>query len=305
MSLYDLIENDLTENDCVSNSDNESNDDKNDQIKNKIKLVSDINYVDSIEYLKYSHQYLHDKLIIANAIYKEKHRDSYKFFKEIGLIKSSEKYTLEYYIKTNYKLINNVLEINSKKIQEKNLLSDPKKFFKKERLHKPIKLSIKIDNQTIKGTLFDKAISYVYDNSIDFLTIVRSIKSVDEINEIIVKNKIINSDEMMFSLFGTQLFEIKKDIDNMFTNMLPCKIIFSHDSKTYGYPDFIADNWIIDVKTSKSNVINMKNYLQVIAYAICSGINNVCLYDIELGYIYKGTISHETIEKIKKNCNLC
>jgi hypothetical protein len=267
-----------------------------------VTKLSEINYLDSIEYLKYSNQYLHDKLIIANKQYKEKYQEEYKFFKELKLIGTHERYTLEYYIKTNYRLVNKLVELNSKKLQEKNLCTDPKKIFTKKKIHEPIRLLVNIKDPTIRGTLYDKALSYLYDKSIDFLTVVRSCKSVDEIDDVIVQNKIINSDEMLFSLFGNQLDNIKHIIDDEFSNMSPCKIIYSHDTKTYGYPDFIADNWIIDIKTSKTSVLNMKNYLQVIGYAICADINNICLYDVENGYIYKAMLKSENIKKIKMLC---
>ena len=308
MSLYELMDCDECVNDNVSENINDDNiiDITTDKINQTVikKSINCITYIDSIEYLKYSNQYMHDKLIIANKQYKENNVITYKLFKELGLIRSSEKYTLEYYIKTNYKLVNSLLEQNSKKLQSKNLLTEPKKFFVKKRLHGPVQLSINIENQTIRGTLYDKAISYIYDKSIDFLTVVRSCKTVESIDNLIVQNKIINSDEMIQALFGDQLNNIKLTIDNVFTNMLPCKMIYSHDTKTYGYPDFIADNWIVDVKTSKSNILNMKNYLQVIAYAICVDVNNICLYDIENGFIYTGHITSDNIKKIKECCGL-
>lgn len=297
MNLCDLME-------CcddISNEDTIENVNKMDQ-QIVVKPVSNISFIDSIEYLKYSNQYMHDKLIIATKQYKENNIEKYKLFKELGLIKTREKYTLEYYIKTNYKLVNSLLEQNSKKLQNRNLLVEPKKFFAKKRIHVSVPLSVNIENQTIKGTLYDKALSYVYDKSIDFLTVVRSCKTIDEIDNLIIQNRIINSDEMITALFENRLDNVKIAISNVFTNMLPCKIIYSHNTKTYGYPDFIADDWIIDVKTSKSNILNMKNYLQVIAYAICSDINNVCLYDIENGFIYTGFITDNNIRKIKECC---
>lgn len=293
MNLYDLMDVD------IENINNVDDVEKNDAIEIK-KRIDCIDWIDSIEYLKYSHQYLHDKQIIASTSYKNKYKEKYKLFKEIGLIGSSEKYTLEHYIKMNYRLINSLLETNSKKLQEKKLLTDPKKFFIKEKIHDKVEMTIEINDQTIKGTLFDKALSFIYDGSIDFLTVVRSCKSVELIDELIVRNKILDSNEMVTCLFKNDINKLKEIIGKKFTNMLPCKMIYSHQTRTYGYPDFIADDWIIDIKTSKKSVINMKNYLQVISYAICSNINNVCLYDIENGYIYKGNIKDETIEKIKR-----
>lgn len=270
--------------------------------KNNI-LLKDTLFLNSVEYLKYSNQCLYDKKIIATTTYKKQNEEKYKLFKNLKLIRSTERYTLEYYIKSNYRLVNKLMEINLNKLKENNIVIDPKKFFIREKLHEPIKLLIDIKDQTIKGTLYDKSLSYVYDENIDLLAIVKSCKSVNEIDEIIVKNRIINSREAMDALFGNQLYEIKNNIDNKFSNMLPCKIIYSHDTRIYGYPDFIADNWIVDVKTSKNHktgILNVKNYLQVIGYAICTGITNICLYDIENGYIYKGSIKPETICKIKK-----
>lgn len=298
MNLCDLI--DSTDQDLICDLICDYDDQP---IKNITKPLKKICYMDSIEYLKYSNQYLHDKLIIANKQYKDKYADQYKFFKELKLIGTSERYTLEYYIKTNYRLVNKLMDVHSKKLQEKNIFADPKKFFIKTTIHDPVKLFVDIKDPTIRGTLYDKAISYIYDKSIDFLTVVRSCKSVDELDNVIIKNKIINSDEMIDALFGDQLNKIKPNIDKIFTNMSPCKIIYSHETKTYGYPDFIADDWIIDVKTSKSSILNMKNYLQVMGYAICANVNNICLYDIENGHIYKGTMKSENMKKIKDCIN--
>lgn len=296
MNLHDLI--DPIDYDLINQTNsnlthNQFAEPKKDNIVEK--SLKEINYLDSIEYLKYSNQYLHDKLIIANTKYKLKHSEQYAKFKELKLIRSTEKYTLEYYIKKNYRLVNGILDLHSKKMQ-----TDPKKFFKMEKLHDPANILVNIMDPTIRGTIYDKAISYIYDNTIDFLTVVRSCGSVPELDTIIAQNKIIDSKEMIFALFGDQLNKIKPIIDNMFSNMSPCKIIYSHDTKTYGYPDFIADNWIVDIKTSKTSVLNMKNYLQVVGYAVCAGLNGVCLYDIENGCIYKGVLKPKTIDKIRK-----
>lgn len=296
-SLYDLI--DVDEIMTESKNDETYKIEETQNEINKSKSVYEIKWFDSIEYLKYSHTYLHDKLIIATSKYKEKNRNIYDLFRQMGLIRSSEKYVLEYYIKKNYKLVNLLIEHNTKKLQNKNSLSDPKKFFIKKKIHNPIKMSINITDQTVKGTLYDKALSYVYDENIDFLTVVRSCKSIKEIDDLITKNRILDSSDIIGVLFGSQLEEIKEIINNEFTNMTPCKIIYSHETQTYGYPDFIANDWIIDIKTSKTSILNMKNYLQVISYAICSDVNNVCLYDIENGCIYKGNIKQDIIDKIK------
>lgn len=292
MSLYDLMDDPV----------NYSFEDKKPEIKNKeetMKLVSDMSYTESIEYLKYSNPYLHDKLIIANSEYKNKHKKLYDEFKHLKLIATSDRYKIEHYIKINYKLINTQIELLSEQLLKQHIITDPKKFFKMSILHGKINMLINIKDATIRGTLFDKALSYVYDNSIDFLTVARSCKTVEELSDIIINKKIISSEEMINELFGNQLEHVKIALDAEFANMKPCKIIYSHDTRTYGYPDFIADNWMIDVKTSKSSVINLKNYLQIIGYAICSGTRNICLYDIENGLLYKGTIKSNTYEKIK------
>ena len=90
MNLYDLI--DSTDQDLICDLICDSSDQP---IKNITKPLKKIGYMDSIEYLKYSNQYLHDKLIIANKQYKDKYADQYKFFKELKLIGTSspEKYT--------------------------------------------------------------------------------------------------------------------------------------------------------------------------------------------------------------------
>ena len=268
----------------------------------QIEQIKKIDWFDSIEYLKYSNPNEYDKLIIANSSYKTKHKEEFKLFKELGLILSTEKFKLEHYIKSNYKLVNKLIELNMKKLKENNIALNYCDFFTKHKIHEPIKIFASIKDQSVKGVIYDKAIGYVYDPTINFLTIVKSCKTVDDFSEIIIKNKILDSEEMINVLFKNQLNDATNAIDIYFKNMKPCKIIYSHETKTYGYPDFIADNWIIDVKTSKtkSGIINMKNYLQVVGYAVCANINNVGLYDIENGYIYKGYLSNEMIEKIKK-----
>jgi len=260
--------------------------------------LSTVMHFDSLEYLKYSNKYKYDKLIIANVVYKTQNKRFYDQFHMLNLINTTTKYKLEYYIKQNYKLANDFINHYSDIIKLKFILPTPVKFFTKTKIHDKLKLHINISNPTIRGTLYDKAISHVYDSTIDFISVTKSCISVPELGQLIQDKKITTSAEVISELWDDQLTTVKNVLDNIFVNMSPCKIIFSHEKCMYGYPDFIADNWIIDIKTSMKTILTVHNFLQVVGYAICSGIKNICLYDIENGYLYTGTLNTHQYDQL-------
>lgn len=258
-----------------------------------------INCLDTFEYLRFVNENLYYQKQIATKEYKASNKHLYDDFISNNIIKSSKgKYTLEYYLKEQYALSNECLENIGYTILLKNgIIRKASYFFKEEKIHDKINISINVDNK-ILGLLFDKGLAFLYDNTINYLEIVKSIKSEQSILKLFAEKEINTSDDMLKELFGDQLNKAKECLDKLFTNIKVNKMIYLHKNKIYGYPDLVADDCIIDIKTSKNNILNSKNYLQILSYGLCAKVKNVYLYDIENGKLYCGKISDDSLWKM-------
>lgn len=269
------------------------------QTKKEDNAMKVINFIDAFEYLRFVDNNKYEQLQVATKEYKTINKDKYDEFINNEIIKSTKgKYTLDYYLKEQYILSNKCLnDIGYTKLVEDRIIPKIKGFFRKENIHKKINLNVKVDNK-ILGLLFDRGLAYLYDDTINYLEFVKSIKSELDLLKLFEIKEFNSSDDILKELFGNQLSEAKVCLDKKFKDIKVNKMIYSHDRKMYGYPDLIADNCIVDIKISKNDVINVKNYLQVLSYGLCTGVQNVYIYDIENGDLYFGKIDDEYLNKM-------
>lgn len=236
----------------------------------------------------------------ADKNYKE---NNYLFYEDLinnKIINSkSVRYKPEYFIRDNYCLITNIFESEKYSNLIKNDIIEKYDFFFAEKIiHDKIVLNIDIKNSTVRGNIIDGAFSYLYDNTINLYEYIND--STDNIlQELISDGKIYDNESAIKIIFGEQLQKAKEKLDKNYSNIKANMLIYNHEIKSYGYPDLISDNAIIDIKTSmKNNIINPTNYLQIIAYGFISGYKNICIYDILNGIIYEGKINN--YNKIKQ-----
>lgn len=239
----------------------------------------------------------------ANKDYKEKNNLLYDDLIRNDIINSkSVRHKPEYFIRDNYCLITSVFE-NEKysNLVKNNIIEKYDLFFCEKIIHDKIIPNIEIKNSTVRGSIIDGAISYLYDNSINLYKYIYD--STDEILQNLIISKEIHDNESAIKIiFGEQLQKTKEILDKDYQNIKANVLIYNHDIKSYGYPDLISDNTIIDIKTSlKNNIINANSYLQIIAYGLISGFSNLCIYDILNGKMYEGKINN--YDKIKKFFN--
>ena len=68
------------------------------------------------------------------------------------------------------------------------------------------------------------------------------------------------------------------------------------DLSTQALPDLIADDYIIDIKTTENKKIDSKaNFIQTLFYAMVANKKNICLYDPINGDLYKYQITEQNI----------
>ena len=98
----------------------------------------------------------------------------------------------------------------------------------------------------------------------------------------------------------TVIYENRK----YFTNVKTTECYVNFDFKIYGEPDLIADDYIIDIKTSENNkIVSKENIKQILFYAIVAGKKNICLYDPINGNLYEYNLTDDDINNAKKFIN--
>jgi hypothetical protein len=208
------------------------------------------------------------------------------------------KYIPEHYIKENYSVINKIL-MNEKysSLVKQNIVKPYNKFFTEIKIHDVILFNVDIENPTVRGTIIDGALSYLYDDTINLFEYVNECSDVN-LQKLIKDGKITGSKTAISEIFGDQLIRVKNKLDSIYTDIKPNMIAYNHKLKSYGNPDLVGDKVVLDIKTSKNKIINPSNYLQVLSYGVLMNINKVCIYDIINGLIYEGVI--ENSDKIRQ-----
>lgn len=249
------------------------------------------------KFFKYGDKYRNS--LLSNKNHKENNKDMYDDLIKHKLINTMKiKYIPEYYIKEQYTTINKIMEYeNYSNLIKNNILDDYKIFFTKNKIHDKLNINLDIKDPKIKGTLLDGVLSYYYDKTINLFEYI-CLCNDESIKNLIHNKNILNSDDFIKEVLGNQIDDIKKILDLKYKNIKSNMFVYNHSLKSYGNPDLIADDVIIDIKTSKNEIITSSNYCQIISYGILMNIHNVCLYDIENGVLYEGYI--KDIEKIKK-----
>jgi hypothetical protein len=186
---------------------------------------------------------------------------------------------------------------DTKELTENNIIS---KFnFNKQFIHDKLdinKLNF-IENNKIKGTLIDLCIKYMLNNNYDHACeYIKSCNSL-ELNETI--NNCNNTQDLINILFDNTFIDNINKLKEKFDGICTTDCYVNFELGTYGEPDLISDNYIIDIKISDNKIDCVKNYLQSLFHAISMNKKNICLYDPVNGIIYKNEIVDNRFKIVK------
>ena len=174
--------------------------------------------------------------------------------------------------------------------------------FTKEIIHDKInidKLNF-IEHVQIRGTLIDLCVKYIINNKYDYvLKFIKSCKSIKEIPDNLINCN--DTTEFIKTVFDNTFIEKIEKIKNIFINIKTTDFYLNFELDTYGEPDLISDDYIIDIKTGYKNIINKENYLQCLFYAISMNKTNICIYDPFNGIIYKNKIDENIYSTYKEH----
>jgi len=241
----------------------------------------------------------------STELYFEKYKEQFMEFKNFGFSISNtfERYklfSLESYLQWEYIGFSKFYEnINYTELVQNKII--PKYEFEKIKFHDKINLHIiddHIKNSQTKGTLIDYAIKKIIDpNSCCPILYLKTCKEYDLFPE---EFKKLNNDELYNELLS---IDFKEKIENIkkFKNLTVGKLSYNHKLKIYGIPDLHTNNKLFDIKTSVKNVVNPKNYLQLLFYSLLSpkNIKNIYIYDPLEGFLYQMNISNINKDKFK------
>ena len=217
-------------------------------------------------------------------------------FYNIQGYKQFETERLELYIYDNFRG-NNILNNLDIKIK-----------FIKENIHEKIninKLNFITRNQQ-KGTFIDYCIKYIINNNYDygFSYLMKCNECIDYNNLPENLEECKNTSELINLLFENNFIQKILKLKDTFTSIKTSECYVNFDLLIYGEPDLIADEYIIDIKTSENKKIDSKkNYLQILFYAILANKKNICLYDPINGDLYQYEITNDIIIEIKNYIN--
>jgi len=172
--------------------------------------------------------------------------------------------------------------------------------FVKENIHSKInvdKLKFIITSQT-KGTFIDYCIKYIINNEYDFAYnyLLTCDKSIDYNNLPDNLKNCENTKDCIDLLFEKDFTEKILKIKNKFPSVKTTECYINFDLLIYGEPDLIADDYIIDIKTTENKKIDSKaNFIQTLFYAMVANKKNICLYDPINGDLYKYQITEQNI----------
>ena len=276
----------------VISENNDVNKEKEEKKNEEIKDDEIKNIKSCQKFFKYGDQY--QKSLLSTKNYKLKNKELYDDLIEKKLINSTKaKYIPEYYIKESYAVINKIFEQEKcSNLEKQNIITPIKFFFKKKQIHEIIEPNIDIEHSTVRGTIIDGALSYLYDDTINLYDYIIDCKDIN-LKKLVSENKIIDTKSAIKEIFGDQLEKIKNKLDEQYKNLKPNRFIYNHTLQCYCNPDLVGEDIIIDIKTSKCDkIITSHNYLQILSYGVLMNIKKVCIYDIINGIIYEGEIKN-------------
>ena len=241
----------------------------------------------------------------STELYFEKYKEQFMEFQNFGFSISNtfqryKLFSLESYLQLNYIGFSKFYEnINYTELVQNKII--PKYEFEKIKFHDKINLHIiddHIKNSKTKGTLIDYAIKKIIDpNSCCPILYLKTCKEYDSFPEELKK---LNNDELYNELLS---IDFKEKIENIkkFKNLTVGKLSYNHKIEIYGIPDLHTNNKLFDIKTSVKNVVNPKNYLQLLFYSLLSpkNIKNIYIYDPLEGFLYQMNISNINKDKFK------
>ncbi len=180
----------------------------------------------------------------------------------------------------------------------------PKHKFIRTTIHQPITVSTYIQNTKIKGSFIDCCIRYIIqcnNNNITHIPL-EYISACSSYNKFPDGIKNITDNNILINKLISEDFidTIKNKFIKRYSNVSSGKLTYNHEIKTFGIPDIVADNTVIDIKTYKNNAVTSQNYIQTLLYAMILKINNICLYDPLKGYLYTMHISSKYLNKFYK-----
>jgi hypothetical protein len=267
-------------------------------IKNKKYVIEENNYYITIIDIK--NGYINcDKYI--TELYYDKYKKIYDKLYQLKIC-NNNKYEdifikpLETYIHTYFRgrnILNNYdfnIKLNKKNIHNKINID---------------KLNF-INKMQTKGTLIDYCIKYIINNDYDYAFdyLLKCNKSIDYDNLPNNLDECSNSIDLINLLFEDDFKQKILEINKYFTNVKTTECYVNFDFKIYGEPDLIADDYIIDIKTSENNkIVSKENIKQILFYAIVAGKKNICLYDPINGNLYEYNLTDDDINNAKKFIN--
>jgi hypothetical protein len=109
--------------------------------------------------------------------------------------------------------------------------------------------------------------------------------------------KAINNDDDLIEEFGLSLIEMNK-LTKLFPDTKSGTFTYNHKLKLYGVPDLVTQTCIIDIKAYQGNIINSKNYVQLLLYAMILEKKDIAMYNPLRGEVYSMTISDRYYNKL-------